>query len=152
MPHVFQRPVVNYQKDYRIESKTRLIAAMRGAVKEASELKAAGKHLASCASSPAHASAVASPPAKRSPGASAVERTQPLDLLPGRCLGPGVGSLVRAASLVRIAVGKSTLSDAGAAVAAAWKHLISKLGGLPPHFCVVAYTVRALVSISRPLG
>merc|ERR1719473_1471893 len=95
-PHVFSRPVINYQKDYRVESKKRLLAAVRDAAKEASA--AAAKKTKS--KKKAAAAAVASPGAKKSP-----------------------------ASLVRIAVGKSTLTDASHAVDKAWRHLVSKLGG-----------------------
>jgi len=108
-PHVFSRPVINYQKDYRVESKKRLLAAVRDAAKEASA--AAAKKTKS--KKKAAAAAVASPGAKKSP-----------------------------ASLVRIAVGKSTLTDASHAVDKAWRHLVSKLGGLTPHMCIVAYTGR----------
>lgn len=103
-PHVFARPVINYQKDYRVESKKRLLAAVREAAKEAKALAKKKK--------PARKQqALASPLPKKNPS-----------------------------SLVRIAVGKSTLQEPMEAVEKAWRHLVSKLGGFAPHMIVVAFT------------
>lgn len=106
-PHVFVRPITNYQKDYRVESKKRLLAAIRDAAKEA----AISKKAAAKRSKKAAAAAAASPGPKKNPS-----------------------------SLVRIAVGKATETDPADAVSKAWRHLLSKLGGLAPSMCIVAFT------------
>lgn len=107
-PHVFDRPIINYQKDYRVESKKRLLSAVRDAAKEA---KSAKGQAAKASAQKAAVAAAASPGKKKS-----------------------------STSLVRIAVGKSTHTDPTLAVEKAYRHLISKLGGYPPHMCVVAFT------------
>ena len=107
LEHVFKRPVINYQKDYRVESKKRLIGAIREAAAAAPK-----------AVVPLHSLSSAEEAPTLSPTKMAVSH----------------------GSMVRIAVGKSTHADASHAVGIAWRHLLSKLGGVTPHLVVAAYT------------
>ena len=100
-PHVFARPVINYQKDYsRASDFLPLCASCQGGQDPCKKKKPARKQ-----------QALASPLPKKNPS-----------------------------SLVRIAVGKSTLQEPMEAVEKAWRHLVSKLGGFAPHMIVVAFT------------
>ena len=66
-PHVFLRPVINYQKDYRVESKKRLLAA----IKEAA-LAAPTRQPPAAVASNAHGPSPGKSPAARRPNAMAV--------------------------------------------------------------------------------
>ena len=111
-PHVFKRQVVNYSKDYRVESKKRLMASIKEATAAAAKERAEGKLPRSVKIN------------DNATGASAAAH----------------GIKPHAGSAVRIAVGKSTLAGAKEAVSSAWRHLVAKLGGAMPHLVVCSFT------------